>query len=71
MTGQGEGEAEELIAAVERWERSGGVWRVLGRGPDGVTVSLLRCDGGEEVGQLVSARPAWIAFLERRAGSES
>ena len=42
--------------ALHRWEASGAVWRVAGRaaGPGGstVTIALLTCDGGEQVGEL-------------------
>jgi hypothetical protein len=36
-----------------------------------VTVSLCRCDGGEEVGRLSSDDPELIAFLGDRLSSES
>ena len=71
MTTPGVAEAEELIGALERWERAGGVWRVVRRSSQGATVSLMRCDAGEEVDRLASACPAWIAFLEVRPSSEA
>ena len=43
-------------AALRRWEASGAVWRVVGRatrpGGAAVTIALLTCDGGEQVGEL-------------------
>ena len=46
------------------------MWRVVARGPDEVTVSLLRCDGGEEVERITSGAPAWLAYLADREASE-
>jgi hypothetical protein len=40
------------LEALQRWEIAGGHWRVLSRGPTGLVVSLLRCDGGEEAHRL-------------------
>lgn len=37
----------DLPAAVERWELSGGTWRVQSVSDDKAVVELLRCDGGE------------------------
>ena len=55
------GEADPA-AALQRWEASGAVWRVVGRtaGPSGATVmiALLTCDGGEQVGELSCAEHA-------------
>lgn len=53
-----------------RWEDSGGTWRVAARrrvGPDGggdeVTLSLLTCDGGEEMDALTSSDPELLAYV--------
>jgi uncharacterized protein YeaO (DUF488 family) len=62
--------AEDPVELLRRWEAFGATWRVLGRGADGVTVSLCRCDGGEEVQQLTSADPALITYLGDRTSSE-
>ena len=59
-----------LVHALVRWHAAGGVWRVVDRKPDEVTVALLRCDGGEEVERLRSADPAWLAYLDGRSASE-
>lgn len=42
----------DVVAALQRWEQSGAVWRVAHRGGGTVTVALLTCDGGEQVGEL-------------------
>lgn len=61
---------KELVDALIRWEASGGVWRVLARGPSGVSVALLRCDAGEEVDRIASDRTDWLAYLTDREGSD-
>lgn len=54
---------------LRRWEEFGGTWRVLSRTPTHVTVSLCRCDGGEEVEQLTSADAALPSYIGRRTTS--
>ncbi|QIK67328.1 hypothetical protein G7072_14085 [Nocardioides sp. HDW12B] len=63
-------DAEALVADLQRWEDSGAVWRVVHRAPGEVTVALLRCDGGEEVGRLSGGGSAWLGLLEGREGSD-
>ena len=58
---------EDPVTQLCRWEAFGAVWEVVHRDERGATVSLRRCDGGEEVGRLTSADPALLAFLDRRA----
>ena len=55
---------------VRRWEQSGGSWLVLARHPGRLTLSLRRCDGGEEVERLGSSEPELLAFIGDRATSE-
>lgn len=60
-----------------RWEDSGGTWQVAARrktGPDGaqqvreeVTLSLLTCDGGEEMDVLTSSEQGVLDHV-RSAG---
>lgn len=58
-------------AAVERWQDSGGTWRIFELGDDHATVELLRCDGGE-VAEVLSLRDAqamrWAAVQLAIAG---
>lgn len=61
--------ARDDLAALLRWEASGGTWQVAARRPDRVTVVLCRCDGGEEVDRLVSVDPSLIAYLDGRDAS--
>lgn len=60
-------------AALQRWESSGAVWRVVGRavGSDGptVTIALLTCDGGEQVGKLRCAEDEVREVLRGRASN--
>lgn len=60
----------DLVSALNRWQDSGAVWRVVERTPSRITVALLRCDGGEEVQRLSSSNPVWLAFLRARTSSE-
>jgi hypothetical protein len=62
---------EARVAALQRWEALGAVWRVLSSGPSGATVALCRCDGGEEVERFHSREPELIAYLGGRLSSES
>jgi hypothetical protein len=54
------------LETLRRWEDFGAVWEVVHRTGGQVTLSLLRCDGGEEVGRLVSDDPAVLAHVARR-----
>jgi len=60
----------DFVAALRRWEDAGGVWRVLGRDFETVTVGLYRCDIGEEVDRLVADDPRVTEFLAGRMSSE-
>ena len=56
----------DAVAVLRRWEDFGAVWRVVARQGNGVTVSLCRCDGGEEVERFTSADPRLMNFLGGR-----
>ncbi|NLF05578.1 MAG: hypothetical protein GX593_11355 [Actinomycetales bacterium] len=60
---------EGVVAQLERWETSGGTWRVLFSTPGRATVALCRCDGGEEVDRVTSDAPELIAYLAGRESS--
>lgn len=55
---------ESPVDVIVRWETFGGAWQVLARTADSVTVSLTRCDGGEEVQRLVSGDAALFDWLD-------
>lgn len=46
------------LARLLRWEDSGGGWRVAAVGNGSLTLSLVTCDGGEEMEVLTSTEPA-------------
>jgi hypothetical protein len=58
---------DDDLETVQRWEEFGAAWEVVHRTPDQVTLSLLRCDGGEEVSRLVSSDPALLAHIDGRS----
>jgi hypothetical protein len=67
MAGAHDDEADrDLIGVLRRWQDFGGVWQVVARSPAQVTISLRRCDGGEEVERLTSGDPKLLAFLDDR-----
>jgi hypothetical protein len=57
---------DDPVDVLRRWEDFGAVWQVVARTPEQVTVSLRRCDAGEEVTRLVSDDPALRAYVEER-----
>ena len=59
------------LATLRRWEAAGGAWYVVGSAVGQVTISLRRCDGGEEVERLVSRDQDLLEYVEARASSES
>lgn len=64
----------EAPAAVERWELSGGTWRVSSWEDQQAIVELLRCDGGEVVERLELRDPRevrWAAVQRAIAGHAS
>ena len=60
----------DRVAELRRWEKAGALWRVIGRTASAVTVALLTCDGGEEVGRFTSDDPRVFAFLGDRVASD-
>jgi hypothetical protein len=58
-------EARDYVAELTRWENSGAVWEIVADTPRGVTIALLRCDGGEEVDRFTSDDPQLRRFVAR------
>ena len=54
------------VETLRRWEEFGGVWRVTFRSGSQVTLSLCRCDGGEEVERLAFDDPELAGWLDAR-----
>lgn len=57
-------QADDPVEVLRRWEAFGAVWEVVASTPAELTVSLRRCDAGEEVSRLVSGDPALRAYVE-------
>ena len=55
------------LETLRRWEEFGAVWEVVHRTADQVTISMRRCDGGEEVSRLVTRDAAVLALVEERS----
>lgn len=55
----------DYVAELSRWEDSGATWQVIAETRQGVTIALLRCDGGEEVDRFTSSDPRLLAFVNR------
>ncbi len=55
------------LERIQRWETAGGTWVLAGERPGSVTISLCRCDGGEEAERMTTADPAVRAYV-RAAG---
>jgi len=55
---------DDPIEALRRWTTFGGTWEVVHRWAGLATLSLRRCDGGEEVQRLFLDAATLDAFLE-------
>ncbi|MGV9800424.1 hypothetical protein ACWDTP_20490 [Mycobacterium sp. NPDC003449] len=60
----------DRVADLQRWQDSGGHWQVVAQTGHGVTIALLRCDGGEEADRFTSADPRLLEFVGGRSGSQ-
>lgn len=58
------------LAALLRWEESGGTWAVLRRSDPGLLISLRTCTAGEEVERLTSADADVAAHVGDRERSD-
>lgn len=68
--GHGSAEGENVVRRLARWQQFGAVWRVASRTSGTVTISLCRCDGGEEIDTLTSNDPSLLGWLADRSSSE-
>lgn len=59
------------LEGLRRWENAGGTWQVVRRSEDEVTISLCRCDGGEEADRFTSRDPDLMAQVADRDSSEA
>ena len=58
------------LAELRRWEDSGAHWRVVSRSRAGLELSLVTCDGGEEMDRWTSEDPALLAYVADRTSDE-
>lgn len=65
-----DGQVMTDLETLQRWEDSGGTWVVVARTSDSVTISLRRCDGGEEADRLVTSEPGVLTLTDQRHTSE-
>jgi hypothetical protein len=59
---------ENVLQRLERWEEFGAVWRVASRTAGTVTISMCRCDGGEQIDMLTSSDPDllnWVGWQNK------
>ena len=54
----------DYVAELTRWQESGATWQVVARTRHGVTVALMRCDGGEEVDRFTSSDSRLLEFVD-------
>jgi hypothetical protein len=59
----------DRVAELQRWQDAGAVWEVVSHKGGGLTVALLRCDGGEEVDRFTSDDPRLLEFIGDRLSS--
>ncbi|MBJ7338173.1 hypothetical protein [Mycolicibacterium sp.] len=59
------GDTRDRVAELVRWQEAGATWQVVGQSARGMTIALMRCDGGEEVDRFTSDDPHLVAFVER------
>jgi hypothetical protein len=58
----------DFVTELRRWEDSGAAWQVVARTQRGVTIALMRCDGGEEADRFTSDDPALLDFVTHERG---
>ncbi len=56
----------DRVGELRRWQDAGAHWQVVSQTATSVTIALLRCDGGEEVGRFTSTDPALLSFVQAR-----
>lgn len=64
-------DAADPVERLHRWEQFGATWQPVALTPTEATVSLCRCDGGEEVERFTSSDPALLALVRAVVGDRS
>lgn len=62
----GSAQDRDYVAELVRWQDAGAIWDVVARTSQGVTIALLRCDGGEEVDRFTSDDQRLLEFVRDR-----
>ena len=63
------GQGDDLAAVLGRWESFGGHWRVISRSEESVTIGLLSCDSGEQMGRVTGSSLDLAGYeADRRQG---
>jgi len=70
MGAKGAASAGSLIERLQRWERAGGIWRVMGRADDGTLVVELETCSGEPMEQFTSGDTGLAAYIGDRDMSD-
>lgn len=60
-----------VLDRLQRWVDSGGYFAVESRRGSELTIALLTCSGGEEMGRIVSADPAVAAWCAANDASRA
>ena len=62
----GSAKDRDYVAELIRWQDAGAIWELVARTSQGVTIALLRCDGGEEVDRFTSDDERLLEFVRHR-----
>ncbi len=54
----------DYVAELVRWQDAGATWQVVAQTSHGVTIAMMRCDGGEEVDRFSSNDPGLLEFVQ-------
>jgi hypothetical protein len=54
------------VERLRRWERAGGIWRVMGRSPDGAVAIALETCAGEPMESFTSSDPELVGYVGAR-----
>lgn len=57
---------QDPLETLQRWEDSGGTWRLVHDDGEVVLVELLTCSGGEVMGDIRTDHPGVLAHVRRR-----
>ncbi len=63
-------EYDRPVAVLQRWQDSGGIWRVLRRTGGVIDIELVTCTGDEVMGRVSSADPELLEWVGGRDSSE-